>query len=364
MEGHDKYFPEAFTPPVGFIRSIPSEKAGEYREKYKALGPFYRKEYDLDICTLYRQMDDLRSRYKNFGGQTFEKYVEQIKNGVALFLKQQDLDADFYLNHFYYVLNHNDSAYLAYLGLFLALSDPLRIIPILEYQYNQFYNDEAGSNAAENFLNELEFSACNFIRTNRFPEDYFAKHDKIMNWVFAKRDLRRYEDLMNNRFANLIDVLNKFIPKNIPKEVLTKVNIDRKSNDYVKVFVVEDMREKLFNDLENYFDKKNHSALKEILSGNAPDLLKIIFLGQANQLVDVFRIYAEDKNVNADKRTVAKWICNHFTYYYESMEHPEFFDNDATENMIYGQRPPTKDKRISLTGLKNARLTYYRKKAV
>ena len=178
---------ELFIPPVGFIRNIPENKREDYIKKYKSLGPFYKHEYDIDICMLYRQMEDLKTRYKDFGGASFEKYVAQIKDGVNFFLKQQNLDADFYLNHFYYVLNHHDALYKSYLGLFLALSDPLRVVPILEYQFNQFYSDEVGRAAAENFLNELEYTACNFIRTNRFPEDYFAKHDKIMNWVFAKR---------------------------------------------------------------------------------------------------------------------------------------------------------------------------------
>jgi UDP-3-O-[3-hydroxymyristoyl] N-acetylglucosamine deacetylase/3-hydroxyacyl-[acyl-carrier-protein] dehydratase len=74
------------------------------------------------------------------------------------------------------------------------------------------------------FLNELEYIACNFIRTNRFPEDYFAKHDKIMNWVFTKRDFRRSENLIDDRISSLLQVLNKFMPKDIPKELVTKVS--------------------------------------------------------------------------------------------------------------------------------------------
>ena len=247
------------------------------------------------------------------------------------------------------------------MGLFLALSNPLRIVPILEYQYNQFYSDEAGKAGAENFLDELEYNACNFIRTNRFPEDYFAKHDKIMNWVFAKRDFRRYENFIDDRISNLLEVLNKFIPKDIPKEVVTKVNANKKNNDSVIVSVVENMRDILFNDLKDYFSEENQETFKKILSGEAPELLKIIFLGQANQLVDVFRIYSDDENMNSDKRTVVKWICNHFMYYYKPLKRPAFFDNHATENMIYGQRPPTPKKRIKLIDIKHPRLTYYKK---
>lgn len=351
--------PDLFIPPVGYFRDISENKREEYIKKYKSLGAFYYQEYDLDICTIYRQMDDLKSRYKDFAGAPFEKYVEQIKEGAKYFLEMQNLDADFYLNHFHYTLNHKDPAYKTYLGLFLALSNPLKIVPILEYQYNQFYIDEAGRAGAENFLNELEYIACNFIRTNRFPEDFFAKHDKIMNWVFAKRDFRRYENLIDDRISSLLEVLNKFMPKDIPKELVTKVNADRKNNNVI-VSVVENMRDILCTDLKDYFSEENHEPLKKILSGEAPELLKITFLGHANQLIDVFRIYADTKNMNGDKSMVVKWICNHFVYYNELLEYPRNFDNDATKNMIYGQRLPTREKRIPLTGIHN-RLTYYRK---
>ncbi len=354
---------ELFTPPVGFIRPIPSDKHEQYRLKYTELGPFSFHQYDLDICKIYRQVDDLKARYKNFNGAPFVNYVTQIKEDVKFILNEKELDADFYAEHFYYVLHHDEPFFRSYLGLYLALSDALEIVPILEYQYERFMEAKPESESPEFFLDQLEYTACNFIRTNRFPEDYFIKHDKIVNWIFSKRQFRKYEQSLEQRIGFLIKAINKVTDNRVKEEVVQQID----DQTYVKksaIRVEEDFREILFNDLKDFFNEINHTTIKALFSGTGPDNLKVIFEGNANQLVDVFRIYAEDKKVQFPKRDIAKWICNHFMYLAENKSIPEFFDSDATENMIYGQRLPAKDKRIPLTGLEKARLAYYPKKTV
>lgn len=353
---------ELFTPPIGFIRPVPEDKQEEYRLKFKELGPFSFHQYDLDICKIYRQVDDLKDRYKHFAGAPFVNYVTQIKEGVKLILKERKLDADFYAEHFYCVLNYNDAFFKSFLGLFLALSDALEIVPILEYQYGKFIEAESDSALSDDFLNELEYSACNFIRTNRFPEDYFIKHDKIVNWIFSKREFRRYERTLESKMQLLLKAINKISDNRIPEEVLRDKKTDSKpSSEEPVIYVIESHRKVLFNDLKGCFYKKNHSALKQILNGTVKDAsLKVIFRGNANQLVDVFRIYAIDKKLPFPKRDIAKWICNHFIYLAENKSTPDFFDPAATENMIYGQRLPAKGKRITLSGLEKPRISYYR----
>lgn len=351
---------ELFTPPVGFIRPIPNDKHEQYRLKYTELGPFSFHQYDLDICKIYRQVDELKERYRNFNGAPFLNYVKQIKNGVELILEERKLDTDFYAEHFYYVLHHDDPFFKSYLGLFLALSDALEIVPILEYHYERSKEVNPESESSEIFFNELEYTACNFIRTNRFPEDYFIKHDKIMNWVLSKREFKIYEKTLETKMALLIEAINKATSPRITPKIVDK--IISKGKPAVRnrdINIVAGFREVLFEDLKDYYGKKSQNVLKQLFNGTAPANLKVIFAGNANQLVDVFRIYAEDKKISGSKRDIATWICNHFMYLAENKSIPECFDPEATENMIYGQRPPTKDKRIPLTGLKESRPAYY-----
>jgi hypothetical protein len=349
-----------FIPTAGSIRPIPERKQKEYQLKYRELGPFTFHPYDIDICKLYRQVDDLKTRYKFFGGLPYKRYVEQIKDGVRLILKDREKDADFYSEHFYYVINCTDIYYRSYLGLFLSLGNALEIVPILEYHYEKFMEAKSGIASPEDFLNELEYTACNFIRTNRFPEDYYIKHDKIINWIFSKRQFRKYETALETKIELLVNTISKMSGTRIPSEAVAKIK--PKKTSAVKqgeVCVKKELEDVLFNDLKDCFSENSHEALKQLFKGTASADLKVIFMGNANQLVDVFRIYAEDKKIASSKREIGEWICHHFMYLAKNESTPNFFDRDATENMIYGQRPPSKNKRIALTALEKSRPAYY-----
>lgn len=285
--------PNLFVPPAGHIRNLPKNKLQEYSQKIKSLGPFRRHIYDMDICVLYRQMDDLQTSYDTFAGRPYSSYVNHFRESAEYILKSLNLDPEFYLNHFYFVLKPDSPHYVAYLGHFFALSDPLRIIPLLEYHLNEF---KALPNLTpDNFLGHLEYTACNFIRTNRFPkEDYFVKHDKIINWIYSRRDFQRYESLIIGKFDQLIKVMNTVVPKKIPRELMTKKEI-KKSKPIEEVKVIEEKRTVLFDDIKDFFSEDSHSTLEILFSGLAESSLTLIFNGQANQLVDVFRIYVQEK---------------------------------------------------------------------
>lgn len=364
MGNQDKIDHNLFVPPVGFIRSLPENKRDEYIKKYQALGPITKHEYDLDICVLSRQMSDLLSRYKKkYNGFDFHQYEKQIRDSVASDLQKMGLDPEFYIDHYYYVINPSHPSYKTYLGIFIALSNPLSVVPILYRHLEEFLADDKSTRTAEDFFNMLEYRVCNFLRTNRFPEDYFAKHDKVMNWVHGKKDFEKFQSEITTKFDGLISALNKMTGSNIPNEIVTEKR-HKKQKDVNPVQVIEKMREILFNDLSDFFGEKTHHTLKQFLGGNAESTVKILFNGQANQLVDVFRIYAVDGFIEADKKAIAIWIVEHFLYFNEIKDRIENFDTQATLNMIYGQRPPTKNKRIPLKDILKPRFAYYGKKPV
>ena len=353
-----------FIPPLGLPRPIPTEKQAEYYGKYKALGPFTRHEYDMDICTIYRQMDDLKATYKTFNNAPFENYVAQIKINVSLNLKEMKLDEEFYLNNFYCVLKADSKFYFSYLGLFLALSDPLRITPILEHHLDDFLFYDEEKQGPEYFLGKLEYLVCNFLRTNRFPQDFFAKHDKIINWVYSRQNLLAYQNQVDRKLESILNAFNKISPRKVASEVFRKVEpingAQRKSN---AVIIESERVETLYEDIKSYFNEQSHKALKEILSGNATPALKIIFQGYANQLCDVFRIYSKEEYITGTKRGLALWICEHFMYLIDSTRTSADFDQGAVENVLYGQDlPPKGPKRIKLSGLPKEQHTYYPKK--
>ncbi len=126
----------------------------------------------------------------------------------------------------------------------------------------------------------------------------------------------------------------------------------------VKVRVIEEKVETLFEDIKAYFGQNSYDALKRILRGEGTPYERIIFEGQGNQLVDVFRIYCDDELITGSKRAVARFIVEHFMTMSPADTKPDFIGTNV-ENVIYGQGLPPKNKRIPLKDLKNRPGFYY-----
>jgi hypothetical protein len=349
---------EIFVPPVGDFRLIPESKRADYIKKYQELGPFTKHQYDMDICKLYRQMEDLKPHYKKINGISYEDYLKDIKAILVNDLNRLNLDADFYLNHFYYVVEANNSAYISYLGLFLSMSDIHELIPILEHHLARYPERNPDNEDEEYFLGLLEYQVCGYLRKHKFPEDFFAKHDKIINWIYSKKNMLDYQIKIEAKFDSLISAFNKIAPKTISGEIIKEKQKAFTKNDKV-VCVSKDKIDTLFEDIKGYFSEACHEELKKILQGKAELNSMIIFNGQSKQLTDIFRIYHNDENIICSKRELAKWICNHFMYLKDNMSAPANFDIDSTENIIYGQNLPAKANRVILSNLQHPRATYY-----
>ncbi len=351
MKKQRHFFPELFIPPEGLIRTPPPEKALDYSRKSNSIGFFSRHLYDLDICTLYRQMDDLKDRYEEFTGRPYADYLKQMRDNVKYQLDNLKMDAEFYIDHFYYVVKPNDPAYITYMGLFLTMSHPLLIVPKLEHHLKQFLIHDTLGRGTESFLGELEFHVCGGIRIARFPEDYDVKHEKIVNWIYRKREFDQYRKEMNSKLDALILGINRVIPEQKISREIIRQTPKGKQNLKQDVFVVQSMIKVFIKDLDGYFNKNSHEALNKILSGKAESSLIVNFDGQANQLIDVFRRYTKAKFIQTELRIVANWICHHFMYKNETLNGFIPFNLEATERVIYSTKPLPKNKRIPLSQL-------------
>lgn len=353
----DKTMLNLFEAPTGAIRNIPIVMGPEYRLRYSQVGAFRRHEYDLDICTIYRQMDDLKTNYKDFAGKPYTEYVQQIKENVLRDLERLRLDADFYIEHFYRVIQPDDIAYASYLPLFFSVNDYLKLIPLLEHHLKEFAAKDCDGRGADGFLSVIEFHVCAYIRSNRFPEDWFAKHDKILNWVYSKRTQIENEKQLREMMQQLIEALNKSAKAPVPVELFEKVTAKKKDAN-VKVRVIEEKVETLFEDIKAYFGQNSYEALKRILRGEGKAYERIIFEGHDNQLIDVFRIYCNDEYITGSKRAVGRFIFEHFMTMSVADIKPDYIGTNV-DNVIYGQGLPPKNKRIPLNGLRNRPGFYY-----
>ena len=358
----NNFLPELFIPPDGLIRTPPPDKVKLYAKKFDAIGSFSRHAYDLDICTLYRQMEDLKERYHEFAGRPFQEYLRQVKDAIDYDLSFSKLDSEFYINHFYFVINPNHPSYFTYMGLFLMMSDPLLVVSKLEYHLKQFSIHDASGIDSETFLGKLEFTVCNAIRTARFPEDYHSKHDKIINWLYNKRAINQIRNEMNTKLDALILGINRISPEQKISNEIVHGKPGRKKNEGTEVSIVPNMVSVFITDLKEYFNENSHEALNKIISGKADPSLIVNFDGNANQLIDVFRIYVDAGFIKAEKRTVANWIFRHFMYKNDKKRGFVPFDNNAVERKIYSGNPLDKKKRIPLSSLPKSQSGYYSNK--
>jgi hypothetical protein len=307
-------------------------------------------------------MDDLKDRYTHFAGWKYEEYVLQIRQSVIRDLISLSLDGDFYVDHSYYVIDITHPAYFTYMGLFLTMSDPLLILPKLEYHLSQFLKYDKQGRNTESFLSQLEFTVCTGIRTAKFPEDYHIKHEKILNWIYQRRDTELSRNELNIKLDALISSINRFNPtQKISKEILNKTP-KQKITKREEVVVASQMIKHLTKDLSGYINQDTQEVFSNLLKGEADESLVINFDGQANQLIDVFRIYHEAGFIKADKRTIANWIVRHFMYKNDKLQGFVTFSPVSTERLIYDKNPLDKRKRVELSNLPKRRMEYYVRK--
>ncbi len=143
-----------------------------------------------------------------------------------------NLDDDFYLNNFYCVIRPDNPSDFSYMGLFFALSDPLDISPKLEYHLNLFNETKKDLEGDENinfFLGKKEYLVCNYLRTNRFPEEYFVKHESIIRCIYSRKDFYTYQSLFHSKLDTIITSINISLPKPIP-DILKQVNTPKPKN--------------------------------------------------------------------------------------------------------------------------------------
>ncbi len=83
--------------------------------------------------------------------------------------------------------------------------------------------------------------------------------------------------------------------------------------DPYSIDIISDIREELFATLKIYFEVPHRPILKNLINGYKYDG-KILFLSNANKLIDVFVRLEDVDNCHASKTNVIDWIAENFQY--------------------------------------------------
>lgn len=67
---------------AGVIRELPEEIVLKYRKRYLQAYVSQKHEYDTDICTLYKQMDNWGNTYSHFLGKSYAECLRQISHSL------------------------------------------------------------------------------------------------------------------------------------------------------------------------------------------------------------------------------------------------------------------------------------------
>jgi hypothetical protein len=81
----------------------------------------------------------------------------------------------------------------------------------------------------------------------------------------------------------------------------------------IKLNLTDAQLAELLGCLEVFFDPADRAALKALLRGQSVSQ-KLVFKGNQNQLVEVFRRLAYNGFLHESRTTLRDWLCGHFAY--------------------------------------------------
>ena len=81
----------------------------------------------------------------------------------------------------------------------------------------------------------------------------------------------------------------------------------------IKITLTPEQHADLLGCLNVFFDPSDRPSLKELLQGHPVDR-KLIFNGNQNRLVEVFRRLSYNGCLHETSTTLRDWLCMHFSY--------------------------------------------------
>jgi len=104
--------------------------------------------------------------------------------------------------------------------------------------------------------------------------------------------------------------------------------------------------DKLFEGLKSHFEEEQHQDLKKVLKGDKVDD-PLLFLGNANQLTEVFKRLLYNGHLIHNKTYVTNWICTTFQYYKgNTKEASPFKESNVYQVLRLVEKEPSKKNRI------------------
>ena len=209
------------------------------------------------------------------------------------------------------VISSNDRGLFIYYSSFHIMTCKIdEIDPFLDYQINTF------NGTIKEFVDMVEYFIINSIKTQTPRENEQERISIVRKWVKPYR---------------------ASYPRPTIKEVNTLESID------AKITVAPELIDECINKLELYFSKDNLPLFRKLLSGDSIDD-KIIFLGIAGVLIDIFSQIKDKGLIIEPKSTINRWICRNFEYQKNGIN--VSFDPDYVKRVLTGQSTPTRKSRI------------------
>ena len=209
------------------------------------------------------------------------------------------------------VVPSNDPDPFTYFAAFHIITCMIdEIDPFLDYQLRKY---DLGQ---EDFIGLVEFFIINAIKTltpRKSEEDRIAI---VRNWV-------------------------KHYRVGYPKPTINEVKIIEEKES--KITMAPELINECSTKLKLYFSEEHLILFTKLLSGESIED-KIIFLGLAGVLVDVFTQIKDKGLIVETKTTINRWICKNLEYKKNGMN--VSFDPDYVKRILTSQSTPSKKSRI------------------
>lgn len=233
--------------------------------------------FDLDAIKILIGISKLKNTTNLSSSEieNIDRFEESYKHQLDFFSEDQNLDW-----HAHHESNHpliipsSHNFYHIFLARTLALYDINKIRQFLNYQLINF---EGNYYAPEQnkFPGLIEFIVYPAIQN--FPLNTIQVLSQLSTWIDDQRPFVVFRD---------------------PSTILK---------------IEEQYQSEVLNILNSYFSEENFIKLKQLFSGE-PISGKIIFLGDAIQLLDFFKDLKKSKILNYSYKQIENWACNFFQY--------------------------------------------------
>ena len=278
--------------------------------KNNAIPVVERHLYDIDAFDI---LDQMRTKYGN-SDDVLEKVqiIEQMLTNEAN-AEQISLEESSKVRNF--IVPSTFSNYGTFLTLKLLLIDPYKIQLLLTYQCGLFEGNRYARK--DNFIGLIEFFV--YAQTRSFIKiSEPIRLEKISEWLQSKRE-------------SLQQIAA--IPVVSTKEFSTVVFFDQN-------------KEGLFCErMKMYISSEQFENFKKLISGNELDG-KILFMGQVNQLVDLFKRLKKHNFINVySYPKLGKWLLDNFLYLNRRNEETALEIN-TLNSLLKKSKPVSKRNRI------------------